>query len=159
VAELLRTSEPELMEQAERLIAHQRALEKEIEQLKNRIAQAQARGLESQVREIKGVKVLAGRVDGMDRAQMRAMADALRNKWGSAVVVLAAAANGGIAILSAVTSDITSRVHAGTLLGEVAKGVGGRGGGRPDLAEGGGKDVAALDGALATVYPAVEAML
>ena len=159
VAELLRTSEPELMEQAERLIAHQRALEKEIEQLKNRIAQAQARGLESQVREIKGVKVLAGRVDGMDRAQMRAMADALRNKWGSAVVVLAAAANGGIAILSAVTSDITSRVHAGKLLGEVAKGVGGRGGGRPDLAEGGGKDVAALDGALATVYPAVEAML
>jgi len=159
VSEMLRTTEPELVEQVERLVAQQRALEKQLEQLKNQVAQSRAGALENQAREIKGVRVLAGRVDGMDRPQMRAMADALRNKWKSAVVVLAAAQNSSVALLTAVTKDLTKKVHAGKLLGEVAREVGGRGGGRPDMAEGGGKDVSALDKALAGVYRKVEELL
>ncbi len=159
VSEALRASEPELMEQVERMLLHQRELEKEVENLKTKVAQSQAGGLESQAREIGGVKVLAGRVDGMDRAQMRSLADALRNKWKTAVIVLAAAENGNIALLTAVTKDLTKKVHAGKLLGSVAQTVGGRGGGRPDMAEGGGKDVDALPGALEGVYKTVEEML
>ena len=87
-----------------------------------------------------GVKVLAARVDGMDRQQMRALADSLRNKWKSAVVVLASAEDDDVSIVAAVTKDLTHKVHAGKLAGAVAQAVGGKGGGRPDMAEGGGKD-------------------
>ena len=159
VAGALKTSEPELAGQVEKLVAQQKALEKEIEQLKTKIAQSAVSDVESNAREIKGVKVLAGRVDGMDRAQMRSLADALRNKWKTAVIVLAAASNGNIVLVTAVTKDLAQRVHAGKLLGEVAKDVGGRGGGRPDMAEGGGKDVAALPAALDAVYSNVEDLL
>ena len=159
VAQMLRASEPELVEHLEKMLAQQRALEKEIEQLKTKVARSAAGGVEDQAREIKGVKVLAGRVDGMDRAQMRSLADALRNKWRSAVIVLAAASDGNVALVTAVTKDLTKKVHAGKLLGEVAAAVGGRGGGRPDMAEGGGKDPAGLPGALDAVYASVEAML
>jgi len=159
LGEVLRTPEPELVAQAEKLVAEQRALEKQVEQLKLRIAQSQAAGLEDQARELKGVKVLAGRVDGMDRPQMRALADTLRNKWKTAVVVLASAQDSQIALVSAVTKDLTRKVHAGRLIGEVARAVGGRGGGRPDMAEAGGKDPAALAAALESVYAKVEGML
>ena len=90
------------------------------------------------------MKVLAARVDGMDRQQMRTLADSLRNKWKTAVVVLASAEDGNVSIISAVTKDLTAKVHAGKLAGAVAQAVGGKGGGRPDMAEGGGKDAAAL---------------
>jgi alanyl-tRNA synthetase len=159
VSATLRTSEAELLEQIEKLTAQQRALERQIEQLKEKAAHAAAADLESQAREIKGVKVLSARVDGMDRGQMRNLADALRNKWKTAVVVLAAADNGSIAIVAGVTKDITSKVHAGKLAGAVAQAVGGKGGGRPDLAEAGGKDASALPAALASVYTRVEGML
>ena len=98
---MLRTSEPELVEQVEKLIAQQRALEKQIEQLKKKVAQSQAGDLEAQAREIKGVQVLAARVDGLDRQQMRALADSLRNKWKTAVMVLAAAEDANVSIVSA----------------------------------------------------------
>ena len=84
---------------------------------------------------------------------MRALADSLRNKWKTAVVVLASAEDGGVAIVAAVTKDLTAKVHAGKLVGAVAQAIGGKGGGRPDMAEGGGKDAAALDGALEDVSP------
>jgi alanyl-tRNA synthetase len=159
VVQALKASEPELVEHVEKLIQEHRALEKEIEQLKNRMAQAKAGVLESGAREIGGVQVLAGRVDGMDRPQMRALADALRNKWKTAVIVLASAENGNVALISAVTKDVTGKVHAGKLAGEVAKALGGKGGGRPDLAEAGGKDAAGLDAALEAVYGQVEKLL
>ena len=108
---------------------------------------------------MKGVKVLATQVDGMDRNQMRNLADNLRNKWKTAVIVLASAVDGNVSIVSAVTKDITGKVHAGKLAGAVAQAVGGKGGGRPDLAEAGGKDATALPGALAAVYVSVEGML
>ncbi len=127
--------------------------------MKVQVAQAQVGRLEQDAHEIKGVKVLAGKVEGLDRGQLRALTDSLRNKWKSAVVVLASTENGAVSIVTAVTKDLTNKVHAGKLLGSVAQAVGGKGGGRPDLAEGGGKDAAALPAALADVYAKVEAML
>ncbi|HWB82686.1 MAG TPA: alanine--tRNA ligase [Bryobacteraceae bacterium] len=159
IADTVKASEPELIEHVERLISTERALEKQVEQLKNKLAQSAAGALESQVRTMKDVKVLAARLDGMDRQQMRSLADSLRNKWKTAVVVLASAEDSNIAIVSAVTKDLTGKVHAGKLVGAVAQAVGGKGGGRPDMAEGGGKDAAALAGALEKVYVEVEAKL
>ena len=158
-AGLMRTNEGELVEQLDKLLGHQRTLERQLEQLKEKAAHQAAAELESQAREIGGAKVLAGRVDGMERAQMRNLADALRNKWKSAVIVLAAAGDGSVSIVSAVTKDLTAKVHAGKLAGAVAQAVGGKGGGRPDLAEAGGKDAAALPAALEAVYSSVAGML
>jgi alanyl-tRNA synthetase len=98
-------------------------------------------------------------VDGFDRAQLRTLVDSLRNKWKSAVVVLASAEDSNVSIVSGVTKDLTSKVHAGKLAGAVAQAVGGKGGGRPDMAEAGGKDAGALDAALGAVYLSVEGML
>jgi alanyl-tRNA synthetase len=95
----------------------------------------------------------------MDCAQLRALADSLRNKWKTAVVVLASAEDSNVSIISAVTKDLTAKVHAGKLVGTVAQAVGGKGGGRPDMAEGGGKDPSALAAALERVYSEVEAKL
>jgi len=131
MATLLRAPEPELIEQVEKMLEHRRALERQVEQLKGKVAQAEAAGLEQQARVVKGVHVLAGRVDGLDRQQMRALADSLRNKWKSAVIVLASAEEASVAIVSAVTKDLTGKVHAGKLAGALAQAVGGKGGGRP----------------------------
>jgi alanyl-tRNA synthetase len=159
VAGIVRSSEAELTEHVEKLLAKGKALEQELQQLKTKMAQSQAGDLESQAREIKGVKVLAARVDGFDRAQLRTLVDSLRNKWKTAVVVLAAAVDSDIAIVSGVTKDLTSKVQAGKLVQQIALGTGGKGGGRPDMAEGGGKDVSALAAELERVYKSVEEKL
>ena len=159
VAQMLKTSEPELFEQLERLIAQHRTLEKQVEQMKDKLAQAEASDLEAMARTMKDVRVLSARVDSLDRAQMRTVADALRNKWKSGVVVLASAQDDNVAIVAAVSKDLTGKVHAGKLAGTLAAAVGGKGGGRPDMAEAGGKDAAGLDAALAAVYASVESML
>jgi alanyl-tRNA synthetase len=143
----------------EKVLAREKILEHENQQLKTQLAQAKAGQLENQAREMKGVKVLAARVDGLDRAQLRVTVDSLRHQWKSAVVVLASAEDSTIAIVSGVTKDLTGKVHAGKLAGAVAQAVGGKGGGRPDMAEAGGKDPSALAGALAQVYSTVEGML
>ncbi len=143
----------------EKLAARERALEHELQQLKTKIAQSQAADLESQAREIKGVKVLSTQVDGFDRAQLRTLVDSLRNKWKTAVVVLASTEDSNVSIVSGVTKDLTSKVHAGKIVGVIAQAVGGKGGGRPDMAEAGGKDPAALPKALDQVYSDVEGML
>jgi alanyl-tRNA synthetase len=143
----------------EKLQAREKALEHELQQLKTKMAQAQSGDLESQARDIKGVKVLSTQVDGFDRAQLRTLVDSLRNKWKTAVVVLASAEDSNVSIVSGVTKDLTAKVHAGKLAGAVAQAVGGKGGGRPDMAEAGGKDASALPKALADVYTSVEAML
>jgi alanyl-tRNA synthetase len=143
----------------DKVLDHEKSLERENQSLKTQLAQAKASQLENQARELKGVKVLAARVDGLDRAQLRVLADSLRNQWKTAVVVLASAEDSNVAIVSGVTKDLTGKVHAGKLAGAVAQAVGGKGGGRPDMAEAGGKDPSALAGALAQVYSSVEAML
>ncbi len=159
ISEMVQASEPELVEQVEKLLATEHALEKQVEQLKNKLAQAAVGQVEAKARSIGDVKVVAARLDGMDRPQMRALADALRNKWKSAVVVLAGAEDGNVSIISAVTKDLTAKVHAGKLASAVALAVGGKGGGRPDMAEAGGKNPGALDAALEAVYQDVEGKL
>ncbi|MBM3724414.1 MAG: alanine--tRNA ligase [Acidobacteria bacterium] len=154
--------EQKLREQAEHaqdLERRSREKDQEIERLKNDAAAHQAGSLESQAKEVNGVKVLTARVRGLDRNQMRTIADSLRNKWKSAVVVLASGDSGAVAVVSAVTKDVTARVHAGKLAGSVAQAVGGKGGGRPDMAEGGGTQPGALDGALAAAQASIEGML
>jgi alanyl-tRNA synthetase len=157
VASLVHASEGELLEQLEKLVAKERTLEHELQQLKTQVAQAQAAELKP--KDIKGVRVIAARVDGLDRQQLRTLADSLRNQWKSAVVVLAAVSDGDIALVSGVTKDLTSKVQAGKLVQEIALGTGGKGGGRPDMAEGGGKNVAALGAELEKIYQTVEGKL
>jgi alanyl-tRNA synthetase len=159
VAGIVRASEADLTEHVEKLLAKEKALEQELQQLKTKAAQSQAGDLENQAHEIKGAKVLAARVDGFDRAQLRTLVDSLRNKWKTAVVVLAAADDSDIAIVSGVTKDLISKVQAGKLVQQIALGTGGKGGGRPDMAEGGGKNISALAAELDRVYKTVEEKL
>src|SRR5207248_7024862 len=126
------------------------------EHYKTRLAHSAAGALEAQARTMNGSKVLAVRLEDMDRQQMRTLADSLRNRMKSAVIVLASADEGAVSIVSAVTKDLTGKIHAGKLVGTVAQAVGGKGGGRPDMAEGGGKDASALEAALQAVYREVE---
>ncbi|HWX53436.1 MAG TPA: alanine--tRNA ligase, partial [Verrucomicrobiae bacterium] len=136
-------------------------LQKELEQLRMKSAASTVSSAGERVREINGVKVLAQRVDNLDRGQMRTLVDNLRNKLGSGVVVLGSISSedGKVALIVGVTKDLTARVPAGKIIKPVAEKVGGSGGGRPDMAEAGGKDPAQLDAALAEVYSVVEALL
>jgi alanyl-tRNA synthetase len=124
-------------------------LRRELESLRMKSASAATADAASSAVEVKGVKVLAQRVDALDKSQMRNLVDELRGKLGSGVVVLGAAADGKVSLIVGVTKDLTARVQAGKIVGLLAAKVGGKGGGRPDLAEAGGSDVAGLDGALA----------
>jgi alanyl-tRNA synthetase len=136
-------------------------LGRELDQARMKSASASigTASISDKVKDVKGVKVLAHRVDNLERAQLRTLVDQLRDKIGSGVVVLGSASNGSVSLIVGVTKDLTSRVQAGKVIGPVAQKVGGKGGGRPDLAEAGGKDAAALDGALDSVYGVVESLL
>jgi alanyl-tRNA synthetase len=159
IAATVRGAESEVVDQVERMAAQQKVLERQIEQMKSRLAHAQVAELEQSSRVVKGVRVVSAKVDGMDRQQLRTLADSLRNKWKTGIVVLATAQDSNVAIISAVTKDLTSKVHAGKLAGTVAAAVGGKGGGRPDMAEAGGTDPSGLPAALESVYATVEGML
>jgi alanyl-tRNA synthetase len=149
--------------------AFQQELDKrdaEIKRLQRELDQARMRNASSSVgaatessRDIRGVKVLAHRVDNLERAQMRTLMDQLRDKLGSGVVALGSASDGKVSLIVGVTKDLTSRIQAGKVITPVAKMVGGAGGGRPDMAEAGGKNPEALDSALAEVYTVVESLL
>jgi alanyl-tRNA synthetase len=134
-------------------------LQRELDQTRMKQASSTTANIGDRVKEVKGVKVLAHRVDNLERPQMRTLVDQLRDKLGSGVVVLGSASNGNVSLIVGVTKDLTSRVQAGKVIGPVAQKVGGKGGGRPDLAEAGGKDAAALDSALADAYAVVESLL
>ncbi|HEY5381041.1 MAG TPA: alanine--tRNA ligase [Acidobacteriaceae bacterium] len=135
-------------------------LRRELEQMRMRSASAATADAASSAVELKGVKVLARRVDSLDKSQMRNLVDELRGKLVSGVVVLGAAtAEGKVSLIVGVTKDLTGRVQAGKIVGTLAAKVGGKGGGRPDLAEAGGSDVAALDGVLAGAAAVVGEML
>ncbi len=160
IAATLRVSESDLVESVERLSAERRDLEKEIGRLKSKLAQSNVGDLIEKARLVKGIKVIAAQVEGLDRSQMRSLADTLRDKIQSGVVLLGCAVDGNVALISAVTKDLAGKkVHAGKLVGAVAEEVGGKGGGRPDLAEAGGKNSGALPAALEKVYSLVEQMM
>jgi alanyl-tRNA synthetase len=134
-------------------------LGRELDQARMKSASSSTANISEKVKEVKGVKVLAHRVDNLERAQLRTLVDQLRDKLGSAVVVLGSASDGNVSLIVGVTKDLTGRIQAGKVIGPMAQKVGGKGGGRPDLAEAGGKDAAALDAALGEAYGVVESLL
>ena len=136
-----------------------RRLARELDQVRMKSASSTVASVTDQIKDVRGVKVLAYRVDNLERAQMRTLVDQLRDKLGSGVVVLGSAANGNVGLIVGVTKDLTDKIQAGKVIGPIAQKVGGKGGGRPDLAEAGGKNPGALDAALGEVYGVVEALL
>src|SRR5690242_16757356 len=134
-------------------------LGRELDQARMKSASSTVASVTDKIKDVHGVKVLAHRVDNLDRSQMRTLVDQLRDKLGSGVVVLGSATNGNVALIVGVTKDLTSKIQAGKVIGPVAQKVGGKGGGRPDLAEAGGKDPGALDAALTEAYGVVETLL
>jgi alanyl-tRNA synthetase len=134
-------------------------LTRELDQARMKSASSSTANIGEKIKDVKGVKVLAHRVDNLERAQMRTLVDQLRDKIGSGVIVLGSATDGSVSLIVGVTKDLTSRVQAGKIVGKVAEKVGGKGGGRPDLAEAGGKDAGGLDAALDGAYGVVEGLL
>ena len=134
-------------------------LTRELDQARMKQASSSTANIGDKIKEVRGIKVLAHRVDNLERAQMRTLVDQLRDKVGSGVVVLGSATNGNVSLIVGVTKDLTSKIQAGKVIAPVAQKVGGKGGGRPDLAEAGGKDSSALDSALAESYAVVEGLL
>ena len=134
-------------------------LTRELDQARMKSASSTVASVTDKIKDIHGVKVLAHRVDNLERAQMRTLVDQLRDKLGSGVVVLGSTSNGNVSLIVGVTKDLITRIQAGKVIGKVAEKVGGKGGGRPDLAEAGGKNPEALDAALDEAYGVVESML
>ncbi|HJX18423.1 MAG TPA: alanine--tRNA ligase, partial [Acidiferrobacterales bacterium] len=159
VAELVRGSRDDVARKVEQLQARVKGLEKELEQTRARLASGQGGDLSAQARDIKGVKVLAARIDGADSKTLRDTLDKLKDKLGNAAIVLAAVQDGKVLLIAGVTKDLTAKVPAGELVNQVALRVGGKGGGRPDMAQAGGTDPTQLDAALADVSDWVEGRL
>ena len=153
--ELLRAGIFEVSARVAKLQAEAREREKEIDRLKRKLASGGGRDLVSEAREIGGVRVLATRADVADPKALREVGDQLLHKLGSAVIVLAGVEGDKIVLVAMVSPDLVGKHHAGKIVGEVAKAIGGKGGGRPDMAQGGGSDPAALDAALAKVFDLV----
>jgi len=151
IAKLVKGSREDVGEKVEQLNRRLRSLEKEMEQLKAKLASSQGDSLTDQVEDVDGVKVLAARLPGMQAKELRDTLDRLKDKLGSAAIVLATVDGDKVSLVAGVTKDLVKRLHAGKLVGDVAAKVGGKGGGRADMAQAGGKDAAALDGALAGV--------
>jgi alanyl-tRNA synthetase len=150
IAGALKATRDDVEDKVRQLVERSRRLEKEVAQLKDRLASGQGRDLATDVAEVAGVKFVATKVDGADAPALRNAVDQLKNKLGSAVVVLGSVdAEGKVLLIAGVTPDLTAKVKAGDLVNHVARQVGGRGGGRPDLAQAGGADPSRLDEALA----------
>jgi len=156
----IRVAAHDIVEQVSKVLEEKKALEHELQQLKTKIAQADAGGLAAKGRNIKNVRVVSVRVPSTGRPELRAMLDTLKNQLDPAVIVLGTSTDDtSVSIIAGVTKGVGGKVHAGKLADIVGKAVGGKGGGRPDMAEAGGKDPSALDKALDQVYSDVEGML
>ena len=151
IGELVKGSRDTAVEKVKGLLTRQRELEKELQQLKQKLASAAGADMAANAVEVAGVKLLATQLDGVDPKSLRDLVDQLKQKLGSGVILLATEADGKIALAAGVTKDLIGKVKAGDLLKMVAEQVGGRGGGRPDFAQGGGIDLAALPGAIHSV--------
>jgi len=152
IALTLRAPRPELTRAITRLIDQQRQLESELETLKRKSANSQLGNLAEAAQDVKGVRVVSRRVEGMNASMLRELAENTGAKIGTGVVVLGLASNGKAALVAVVSEDLRPRLHAGQIIKKVAELVGGSGGGRPDFAQAGGKDPEKLDGALQAVY-------
>jgi len=159
IASRLNVGEDSLLAAVEKLSHTAKQLEKELLEQRRKGALNQLDDLFAHTQTIKGVKVIVGEVQNVDREGLRQLVDALRQKLGSGVVALGTPEDGKVALIAGVTKDLTAKVHAGKLIQALAKQVGGSGGGRPDLAEAGGKDTSALKTALQSVPALLEALL
>jgi alanyl-tRNA synthetase len=151
VAGMVKGTPGEAAAKVGQLLERNRKLEKELEALKAKLASSQGSDLAGQAREVEGIKVLAARLDGADAKGLRETVDQLKNKLGAAAVILAAVNGDKVALVAGVTKAETGRVKAGELVNHVATQIGGRGGGRPDMAQAGGSQPENLDAALASV--------
>jgi alanyl-tRNA synthetase len=151
VAELVRAGRGDLDEKVGQLVERNRQVEKELETLKAKLASQAGTSLADQAVDVGGIKVLAAHLEGADPKSLRDTVDQLKNKLGEAAVVLATVSDGKVSLVAGVTKGQTGRIKAGELVNAVASQVGGKGGGRPDMAMAGGSDAAALPGALASV--------
>ena len=158
-ASALKSRPAELLERAKSVQEHVRQLEKELDQLKQKLASAASGDLSAQAQDINGVKVLASFIKGADPKSLRGMIDQLKDKLKTAAIVLATEADGKVTVAAGVTNDKTNVIKAGELVAFVSEQIGGKGGGRPDMAMGGGTDVAALPAALEQVNAWVQAKL
>ncbi len=152
IGDILKVAPAEAPQRLRKLLEEQKALEKQLQEMEGKLARSKADDLVSAAREVNGVAVIAGRIDGLDSDALRAVADTLRDRLGSGIVSVGSVVDGKVNLIAAVTKDLTKRFQAGKLIQEMAKVVGGRGGGRPDLAQAGGPDAARLDDALALAY-------
>ena len=148
-AQLVKGNRDTLLSKLGAALERSQQLEKEIQQLKARAASAAGNDLAGEAQQLNGMAVLVKRVDGVDGKGLLTLIDQLKNKLGSAVILLGGELDGKVVLVAGVTKDLTGRVKAGDLIRNTAQAVGGKGGGRPDMAQGGGTDVAALDAALA----------
>jgi len=155
IGDILKIAPGEAPQRLRKLLDEQRALERQLQELESRLARSKADDLVAAARQVNGVAVIAGRIDGLDADGLRAVADRLRDRLGSGIVVVGSVVDDKVNLVAAVTKDLTKRFQAGKLVQEVARAVGGGGGGRPDLAQAGGKEPAKLDAALEGVYDAV----
>jgi alanyl-tRNA synthetase len=159
IAEMIKSGRDEIEDKLEQILDRNRKLEKELEQLKGKLASAAGSDLATNAISVGEVQVLAAVLDGADAKSLRETMDQLKNKLGSAVILLAATTQGKVSLVAGVTKDLTSRMKAGDLVKRAAEKVGGKGGGRPDMAQAGGSNPDALPQALAIVEPWVREKL
>ena len=159
VAHLLKGDSNNLVDKVRSVLERTRQLEKELQQLKEQAAAQESANLSSKAIDVNGVKLLVSELSGVEPKMLRTMVDDLKNQLGSTIIVLATVAEGKVSLIAGVSKDVTDRVKAGELIGMVAQQVGGKGGGRPDMAQAGGTDAAALPAALASVKGWVSAKL
>ena len=152
IAQLLKTADLDVVPRVEKLVAQVRSLEKEIDHYKHKLQSSQAGDVMSEVKDVKGVKVLVKRVDNMEQKDLRDFGDKLRDKLGSGILALGSAKDDKVSLIVMVTKDLTTRFHAGQIIKQMAPILGGTGGGKPDLAQTGGKNPAKLDAALDALY-------
>ncbi|ELY6330797.1 alanine--tRNA ligase [Cronobacter sakazakii] len=159
LSHLLKSDSQTLNDKVRAMVERTRQLEKELQQLKEQQAAQESANLSSKAVDIKGVKLLVSELAGVEPKMLRTMVDDLKNQLGSSVIVLATVAEGKVSMIAGVSKDVTDRVKAGELVGMIAQQVGGKGGGRPDMAQAGGTDAAALPAALGSVESWVTAKL
>ncbi|MBA0989881.1 alanine--tRNA ligase [Escherichia coli] len=159
IAHLLKGDSNNLADKVRSVLERTRQLEKELQQLKEQAAAQESANLSSKAIDVNGVKLLVSELNGVEPKMLRTMVDDLKNQLGSTIIVLATVAEGKVSLIAGVSKDVTDRVKAGELIGMVAQQVGGKGGGRPDMAQAGGTDAAALPAALASVKGWVSAKL
>jgi alanyl-tRNA synthetase len=159
IAALVRGSREDVDEKVRELVERSRRLEKEVQQLKSKLASGHGGDLSAQAKDVGGVKVLAAKIDGADVRSLREAMDQLKSKLGSSVIVLASVQEGKVVLVVGVSKDLLARMKAGEIAGLVAEQVGGRGGGRADFAQAGGTQPENLGAALAGVESLVRSRL